>query len=347
MWQLLINSSRCTRSLLRLNRSFRATPQCTTKVMKVIGTLQDQRLKRTEAERDRSGSSVRFRCICCPTLHACFSFVCNCFLPLLAGVTCRTQDYHVSETTHAFFHPAVMPQYHVCRWYEMPTEGLVFPAQACEADRIMTMYVWARYGKSRQHRRQWPLAHDQSCPCDQEFGWMKNRPLSSWCLRLLSSPTTCWSAVSPSGSSATQRWRETLEGQHHAHFQSSYDVFLCVSRGLGVRHERMSPACVCLFHDFDGWCDVSGTNFQAPDVCADFRQSDGGGACHQRGGPLDRSPEHERGRETEEKQHELCGHWSEFLRHGHPQFRLFLSQHLRGPVLCKRLTFLRNVGCEV
>ena len=40
-------------------------------------------------------------------------------------------------------------------------------------------------------------------------------------------------------------------------------------RGPGVRLERMSPACVCLFHDFDGWCHVSGTRF-----LADFRQSD-------------------------------------------------------------------------
>ena len=63
------------------------------------------------------------------------------------------------------------------------------------------------------------------------------------------------------------------------------------------------------------------------------------GACHQRGGFLDRDHEHERGRETGEQQHEPCGHWAPAIP---PFLRATISK-----VLCERLTFVRNVGCEV
>ena len=56
-----------------------------------------------------------------PTLHACFSPVCVCFPPSLAGMTCRTLVFTMcwSPRRGIFFHPAVMLQY-ARRLYGLP-----------------------------------------------------------------------------------------------------------------------------------------------------------------------------------------------------------------------------------
>ena len=81
----------------------------------------------TEGPEGAAAQAFCFRCACCPTVHACLPPVCACLPPLLAGVTCRTLNSHVSEASQACFHPAVMTLYHVRHWCGVPPGGPDFP----------------------------------------------------------------------------------------------------------------------------------------------------------------------------------------------------------------------------
>ena len=151
-----------------------------------------------------------------PTLRACFSPVCVCSPPLLAGVTCRMLDSHVSETSQASFRPAVMPQYHVRSWFKSPSGGLVFMHKL-----VTKTVVWRRTsdrtgsvvrvklinitanGPSLKSK---VVLDVESCTTRgvavlkhtcviNNLSW-REPALWTRCFRLLSSHITCWSVVS-------------------------------------------------------------------------------------------------------------------------------------------------------
>ena len=66
--------------------------------------------------------------------------------------------------------------------------GRSSPAQVCEEDQVVTPYAGRQPGQIQVPRRQWSVAHDQSCPHDRELGgaenWSGRRGAAVRCHRL-------------------------------------------------------------------------------------------------------------------------------------------------------------------